>query len=1013
MNPLSTRILSLLAFVLLSVSTVMAQSSVTGNIKDGTGEDLIGVSVLVKGTAIGTISDFEGNYSINFPGDAATLVFSYIGFSDQEIEVTSSTGKLDVVLSDESTVLDEVVVTGFATNVKRSNLANSVASISADKLTGITVQSTMDGALYGKFKGAEIRSNSGAPGGGMSVKLRGVTSIFGDQQPLYIVDGIYVNNSSISLGTNIVSAAAGGGNTATNQDDASNRIADIDPEDIESIEILKGASAAAIYGSRAAGGVVLITTKKGKAGKTRVSLGQTIGFSSPTRLLGTRDWDAQKIRDFYFAEPDDETEEERQSRIEAADAEVAKFNANGITDYEAELYDRTATSYNTRLNISGGTDKTSFFIGGTYKDVEGIVENTGYEKAAVRVNVGHKFTNWLDLYVTNNFINAQSDRGFFNNGNTNTTVGYALAFTQPWEDLFPDENGNYPANPEVGSNVLETVALITNREKTNRYLGSATATARLFQNDNNNLKLVLRGGLDQYTHRTTGLFPQELSFFRDPNSLRGVSISGSSVNTNRNLAAFLVHTLFAESGLSFRTQVGITQEDFNLNTVISTATGINGSQTNVDQATNLQPFQNRIIQQDKGFFAQEEVNYDDKIIATVGLRADKSSNNGDANKLYYYPKANIAFNLHEFDFWTVSAVNQFKLRAAFGQSGRFSNFDDRFNVFQGTLIDGNSGIFNTILRGNPDVEPERQSEIEFGADFGFLNNKINLDITYYIKEIDDLLLQANVETSSGYTRRVINGGALRNNGLEIGLSATPVTGDFSWNTGVNFWTNTSEVTRLDVPAFNLGGFAASLGQYRIEEGKSATQIVGTYDPESCATGDCSDLDPDGDGFRVYGDAEPDFNMSWFNGLSYKGLELNFLWHWKQGGDGVNLSTLLWDLAGLTWDYDDVDLDPAGAQGNGDYRTSQWFAGNAGPWIEDAGYIRLREVGLYYTIPRSVFNEAMALKLGVSGRNLINIFDYNSYDPEVSNFGGNVLANTIEVTPFPTAKTFNFHVNLYF
>ncbi|MBL7774583.1 MAG: SusC/RagA family TonB-linked outer membrane protein, partial [Saprospiraceae bacterium] len=208
-------------------------------------------------------------------------------------------------------------------------------------------------------------------------------------------------------------------------------------------------------------------------------------------------------------------------------------------------------------------------------------------------------------------------------------------------------------------------------------------------------------------------------------------------------------------------------------------------------------------------------------------------------------------------------------------------------------------------------------------------------------------------------------------------------------------------------AFNIGGFAASLGQYRIQQGKSATQIVGTY------AADCTDCDPDGDGFKVYGNAEADFNMSFTNSLIYKNFELNFLVHWKKGGDAINLSTLLWDLGQLTWDYDDKTLDPTGQMVNGDYRTSTWFAGNAGPWIEDAGYVRLREIGAYYTIPRSKLNNKMSIRLGLSGRNLLNFFDYNSYDPEVSNFGNNVLANTVEVTPFPSAKRYNFHFTVSF
>ncbi|MFK7932080.1 MAG: carboxypeptidase-like regulatory domain-containing protein, partial [Saprospiraceae bacterium] len=580
----------LLFALVLMTSAVMAQFTVTGTISDSEGEPLIGATVLVKGTALGTVTDFDGNYSINVPGDAGELEFSYTGYSSMTMDVSSTNSQVDVILDSSSTQLDEVVVTGLASSVKRSNSANSVASIGAKELTGVTTQATMDGALYGKFKGADIRSNSGAPGGGMSIKLRGVTSIFGSQQPLYIVDGVFVDNSTVSQGTNIVSSAAGGGSTATNQDDASNRIADIDPEDIESIEILKGASAAAIYGSRAAGGVVLISTKKGKAGRTKIGISQSIGLTSAISLLGDRGWDVEKVREVF------------------GDDEAARAQTNGFNDYEKELYGGNGVLSTSRFTLSGGTEKTQFFVGATYKDDEGLVANTGYEKVSIRANIDHKLADWLDLSITNNYINSSSDRGFFNNSNSNTTVGYALAFTRPWENLFADENGNYPAAQTVQSNVLETVNTITNNEKVNRYIGGGTATWKIMTTENQSLKLVARAGLDQYALRNTGLFPQTLQFYRSPSSLRGVSISGTTVNTNVNLSAFLVHSYFTESGLNFRTQVGVTQEDFDQNTVITTASTLNGSQTNIDQAANIGAFQNRVIQQDKGFFVQEEVN---------------------------------------------------------------------------------------------------------------------------------------------------------------------------------------------------------------------------------------------------------------------------------------------------------------------------------------------------------------------------------------------------------------------
>lgn len=976
----------LLMFFMATGHWAFAQFTATGTIADADGEPLIGVNVIVKGTAIGTITDLDGRFSLSVPSDPATLEISYIGYGPQTVEVSSASSSVEVVLVDDITQLDEIVVTGLGTSVKRSNLANSVASIQAKELTGITTQSTMDGALYGKFKGAEIRSTSGAPGGGMSVRLRGVTSVFGDQQPLFIVDGVYVDNSTVSLGTNVVTEAAGGGNTETTQDDASNRIADIDPEDIENIEILKGASAAAIYGSRAAGGVIIITTKRGKSGKTRVTFNQTVGIRRPIRLLGTRDWTQQRVNDVFGA------------------ADAALFAQNGNLDYEDQIYNNTRVQNTSRLSVSGGDGKTDFFVGFTYKDENGLVENTGYEKGSLRLNVGHRFNDWLDIYVTNNFINSQSDRGLFNNGNTNTTVGYALAFTKPWVDLSPNENGVYPANPEVGSNPLETINLITNQETINRNINSATINMKLISSENNSLKLQLQGGYDQYTLRSTSLFPQQLSFYRNPGTLGGVSVSGTTVNTNYNLQALLVHTYFTPSGISFRTQGGLFLQNFDQNTVITTATGLNGSQSNVDQAANVASFQNREPQTDKGAFFQEEINYRDRIIATLGIRGDKSTNNGDVNQIYYYPKASLAVNLHSFDFWNSTFITQLKPRIAYGQSGRFANFEDRFTTLDPTVIGGGSGLFPDLLRGNPNVEPERQSELEMGLDFGFVDNRITVDATYYIKEVDDLLLRVGIPTSQGFTQQVLNAGALQNKGIEIGVNALIVDkGDFSWNATLNWWRNRSEITRLDVPAFNIGGFAASLGQYRIEEGKSATQIVGNYN-----AAECDNCDPDGDGITVFGDAQADFDMSWLNVIQYKNFEFSFLWHWKQGGDGVNLSTLLYDLGNLTWDYDERTLDPTGQEVNGDFRKN---AGSASPWIEDTGYIRLREVGIYYNIPKRVFNDAASVRIGFSGRNLINIFDYNSYDPEVSNFGNNVLANAVEVTPYPSSKFYNFNLRV--
>ena len=967
----------------LGTSNFMSAQTVTGTVTDDSSQPLPGVTVIVKGTTTGSATDFDGNYSIT-ASNGDVLTFSFVGFDTQEATVT---GNVLNVTMQAGITLDEIVITGLATSTKRSNLANTVASISASELAGVTTASGLDGALAGKFAGAEIKASSGAPGGGISMRLRGVTSIFGDQQPLFIVDGVYVDNSSIGLGNNIVSEASGGGNTSSSQDDASNRIADIDPEDIESVEILKGASAAAMYGSRAAGGVVIIKTKRGKQGRPQVSFSQSIGFRSPTQLLGLRDWDPAEIT-------------------------AAGGPANAVLrDYEAELFDHTRVSSTSRFTTSGANETTDYFFGITHKDEPGLVENTGYEKSSIRLNIGQKFNDWLDLDISTNYINSKSDRGFFNNGNANRTVGYALAFTVPWEDLSPVE-GAYPSGG-AGSNVLETVALTTNREKVNRFIGGATTNIKLLTTDKHRLKLVLQGGYDQFTLRTTSIFPQALSYFRSPTSLRGASISGTTINTNYSLSGFLVHDFNLDNGLSFTTQVGSFFQDFKRNTVITIATGLNGSQTNLGQSTNVSTEQIIRPQKDTGFFVQEEINYDDKIIGTIGIRGDKSTNNGDADKLYYYPKANLAIKLHEFDFWSIDKISAFKLRIAYGEAGRFANFNDRFSLMNAQFIGGTSGLSPANLRGNPDVSPEIQKELEYGVDFSLLDNRFNFEVSIYNKKAEDVLLQLDVPTSSGFTARVDNAAELENKGVELGLNASVLKNDnFSWDTSIKWWKNKSEVTRLDVPSFTEGGFASSLGTIQIQEGKSATQIVGTFNPADFTAAEIAARDPEGDGFFVYGDAEADFQMSWHNQFNYKNFNLSFLWHWKKGGDNINLTTLLYDLAGTTWDYDDTDLDPSGQLSNGDYRASQAFV-NPEPLIEDAGYLKLREIGLYYTLPKGLIKHTESIKVGISGRNLINIFDYNSYDPEVSNFGNNVLANNVEVTPYPTSKFINFHLNVNF
>ena len=929
------RKVGVLLCLLLASQLAFAQFNVNGKVVDGVNNQALpGVNVLLKGTTTGVITNIDGEYNIQVSGSSAVLVFSFVGYLSQELAVNSSTGSLNVSLTEDVTSMEEVVISGLASSIKRSNLANAVGSVSAKELTSMSNQSTMDGALYGKFKGANITSNSGAPGGGLSIRLRGVTSIGGNNEPLYIIDGVYLDNSSISGGLNVVSAASGGGSQST-QDNASNRIADIDPEDIESVEILKGASAAAIYGSRASGGVVIITTKKGKAGKTEVTFSQVVGVTQQLKKLGVRTWDDAKVTAAFGAD------------------EVANFqtaNSSGtLRNYEDELYGNKGFLSTTRLTASGGTENTRFFAGVTVKDDEGIVKNTGYEKQSFRLNIDQKINSNIDFSLSSNYVHSSSDRGFFNNDNSGTTMGISFVATPSWAQLLPDENGNYPDNPYAASNFLQTSALITNNEEVNRIISSGKLTAKLFTNDQMSLRLIARGGVDNYTLNTTAIFPNTLQFQSNGNGLNGVSVQGNTVNTNTNLAAFLVHDFFPSgSDWSFRTQIGMTAENFDQNNIIGTATSLNGSQTNLDQSANVAVAQRRVEQHDRGFFVQEEVNFSDRIIAAIGLRGDKSSNNGDANELFYYPKASLAVNLHEFDFWSVDFIQQLKLRVAYGEAGNFAPFGSKYNSMLGTNIGSNSGFIISATRGNLEIGPERQKELEFGFDLGVLENKIALDFTYYIKTVEDQLLTAELPQSTGQTAEIINAADMENKGVELGLNLNLVnTADLKWNSRINFWKNTAEVTRLSIPSYTTGGFADFLGQFRIKEGHSPTEVIGVGP------------NPDEDGLVVFGDAEPDFQTSFLNTVSYKNFEFSMLWHLKQGGKNINLSALLSDLSGTSPDYDDIDLDPEGSLGNGDYRLSV-LGSDTGPYIEDAGYFQNERIRLYTIASlKSVIGDALS------------------------------------------------------
>ncbi|WP_268036367.1 SusC/RagA family TonB-linked outer membrane protein [Algoriphagus sp. PAP.12] len=982
-----------LFFLWGNVGWAMAQYTVSGSVLDDrTGEPMIGVNILVKGSVTGTISDIDGNFSILIDsGNETTLVFSSIGYLSQEIQVTPNSNNVNVRLKQDATNLEEVVVTGLASSVKRSNLANAVSTVSSKDLTGTTTIQTTDGALYGKVAGATIRSNGGAPGGGLSIQLRGISSLTGSSQPLIIVDGVYISNASQRTGRATISGAGG-----SNQDDGSNRLADLNPADIESIEVLKGPSAAAIYGTRANAGVIIITTKRGAEGRTTVSLSQDIGFAEPLRLLGVDDWNEDKIN-YFFPEARRPLELERYNS--------ARTSGNFI-DYEDYFYNNKATLLNTRINISGGNENTKFFVSGNIVNEDGTIRNTGFKRYSVRANIDQKITKGIKLGVSSNYIRSNTDRGFTGNqNNSGASIGYSIAYVPNYFDLRRNEDGSYPTNPYFSENPVAVTDHGINNSLVNRFIQAFTLDIDILKTSNSFLKAQVSGGLDYLQNSTLVYLPEFLQYQR-AQANPGDILKGKQESFNTNLQAALVYN-WNLGKVNMNSQAGLVRLDFQDNALFNRGRGLVPGQMNLRQAA-IQEINQEFLQkvQEAGVFLQQEANFEDKIIGTLGVRWDKSTLNGDANQYYAFPRASMAINLGNFDFWSSSVINQLKPRIAYGETAGPVNFGATFTPLGGTNIGGLLGSVVSTQIGNTLIRPETATELEFGIDAGFFDNRISIEATYYIKNTQNNIQNLNLSPSTGVTTTPSNEAELQNKGIELGLSGNVIeNSNFKWFSRVLFWKNKIEMTKLGIPTYISGGFGSGLGTFLYAEGYSPTTIVGTpADPNIPG------------GFTIWGNSQPDFNLSFYNSFNiFKGLEFSFLVDWRKGGDNINLTSFLTDGGGTTngwFDDDNGDGIPNGRQ-----REPEPY-NNAGRWVQDASFVKIREIGLFYTVPKATINNwfgnsVQNLRVGGSVNNAFLFTDYQGYDPETSTFGSQAVANNVDIAPYPTPRRVFFHVTIDF
>jgi TonB-linked SusC/RagA family outer membrane protein len=956
-----------------------AARTITGRVVElGTGQPVIGATVAIVGSELGAITDAAGRFSIaNVPPGPAPLSIESFGYDSQNVIVQADQVAAEVTLSVATT--ETIVIEGRAPVIVKQNLANGASTVQAQDLTRVSA-STLEDAMQAKVSGANLQANSGAPGGGAQLRLRGISTINGQSSPLYVIDGVIVSNVAVSSGANAVTQAAAGGN-ASSQDNPVNRIADLNPNDIENIEVLKGASAAALYGSKAANGVVIITTKRGRAGEApRVNVTQRFGVSQLSNKLGSRTWSADEIMDFY------------------GESALGYFDGTSY-DHEAELT-QTALATETIASASGGTDSGAYFGSVLVRDEPGIVKGTYYEKQSGRVGASFEVGDRLRIGLTSNLIHTTSDRGLTNNDNTGTSNYVVLSSTPSFFRLGPDAAGVFPRNPFVGSqsNPLQTVELFKNKEDVWRLIGSATGNLSLWKDAEHSVDLTSTFGADRFQQRNSLFSPNEL-FFENADSLPGTSIEASTANLNANVLASAIWAFTPSSGaLRSALSLGFTFEYQDLQSVYVTGQNLNAGRPNIDSAAVRNENENRLRTKERGLFVQEEVSVlDDKLSFLVGLLAEQSSLNGDPDKLFLFPKVATTYQLPVL----ADTFETFRVRAAYGQTGNRPVYGQKFTPQDATgIIDGSPGVVVGGVAGDPNIEPERQSEVELGLDLAMTDDRMVVELTGYQRDISNLLLQRTLAPSTGFTTQFFNGGELRNRGVEAAVQATPVASSaLSWTTRATVTLNRSEVTQLDVPSFDIAaaGFGTGLGAYRIEEGESVTQIVGTIGTDEMTGAPI---------VAKLGDGEPDFRVSFSNKFAFGDFGLTGLLDWQQGSKVVNLTRLLYDFGAVSPDF----------VGEGEARLDAFSNSDIRPYIEDGTFLKLREVSLFYTVPKQTLKTlgfVNNLVVSLSGRNLVTVTGYSGLDPEVSNFGNQPIGRNYDVAPYPPSRSYWLSVDAGF
>lgn len=979
--------LALLAGALFSSDAYAQQRRITGRVTaTGSGEALANTAVNVVGTAIGTYTAEDGSFALLAPSGDLTLLARRVGFKRTTIKVTADQTEANIALERDVLQLEEQVVTGVATAVSSVNAANAVSVVSGEKLNRVPAQ-TVDNALQGKVAGAIITQNSGAPGGGTQIQVRGVSTIYGSFQPLYVIDGVVVDNSQIASGLTVITQAARQQNPSS-QDQRVNRAADLNPNDIESIQILKGPSASSIYGSRGTNGVIVITTKRGRVGKTALDISQRFGTSAISNTLD--------IKCFKSA-----------AEVDAWGFDSTGFGASGgkCNDYQKQLYGENPFNYQTVGSLRGATSGgTNFFVSGLAEHEGGLVKNDQYNKQSLRVNLGQQFGSRLNLRANSEIIHSLTQRGVSGNDNTGISPYTTFSATPSFIDLRRRADGTFPRNPNnsVGNNnPFQVAEQVKTPENVYRILGSASGTYNLLVQDKQTLDFTLQGGVDSYADNAKVIAPATL-YVEQVNPNPGSLVNNQANVVSANLSGSLNHRL-TTSMFTATTSAGFRQDRNQYDIVTNTGHGVFPGVTNVANSVQVFSFEGQDLVKAMSLFAQEEfLTLSERLLLTAGVNAERTSNNGDPNKYYAYPKFSASYRLP----WLPPVTDELKLRVAYGRAGNQPTAG-KYTFLTYVPQDGLSGYRPSTTIGAQQINPEVSSEIEGGFDLTLLDGRARLSATQYRKQTDNLLLPAGIAPSTGFSTKWINGGQIVQHGTEIELGMTPVQmGRFQWISNTTYASNLGRFTQLPVPPFipPSGSFGSRFGNGFVQQGQITTVLQ--------AVDGCTALNPAGTScptanrvLKFMGNSAPDFQMGFSNDMNFGPVRFSSLLDWKKGGLAANLTNNYFD-GGLLADT---------AIGNARIRE---FAKGHAVYVERTTFVKLREITLGYELPNDMTGRLFGGKVSnaridLSGRNLLTWTPYTGLDPEVSNFGNQALGRFQDVTPYPPSRTYYLTINTTF